>query len=161
MEGPREAVHSLIVESKRLRFLLVFLIFAGPNPRAMLDALSETFNTGHRDFVNATYIPALPEISSCASGSQLNSIHASISSPSLRRKHSLADNELPMPSSTVQVRIQDCLVPHIERPCIRYCHSCFSYKAITPAPRWAQIPQELRQRPTSKRSPSLNKTRIG
>src|SRR5277367_3188115 len=56
------------------------------------------------------------------------------------------DNELTMPSSTVQVRIQDCLVPHIERPCIRYCHSCFSYKAITPAPRWAQIPQELRHR---------------
>jgi hypothetical protein len=58
----------------------------------MLDALSETFNTGHHDFVNATYIPALPEISSCASdasGSQLNSMHASISSSSLRRKHSL------------------------------------------------------------------------
>ena len=77
MEGPREAVYSSIIESKRLRFLLlVFLIFAGPNPCVMLDALSETFNTGHRDFVNATYIPALPEISSCASGasgSQLNS----------------------------------------------------------------------------------------
>jgi hypothetical protein len=90
MEGPREAVYSSIIESKRLRFLLVFLIFAGPNPRAMLDTLSETFNTGHRDFVNATYIPALPEISSCASGasgSQLNSIHASISSPNLRRKY--------------------------------------------------------------------------
>jgi hypothetical protein len=54
------------------------------------------------------------------------------------------DSELTMPSSTVQVRIQDCLVPHIERPCIRYCHICFSYKAITPAPRWAQIPEELR-----------------
>jgi len=97
MEGPREAVYSSIIESKRLRFLLlVFLIFASPNSRAMLDALSETFNPGHRDFVNATYIPALPEISSCASGasgasgSQLNSIHASVSSPSLRRKHSLA-----------------------------------------------------------------------
>src|SRR5271170_5437866 len=49
MEGPRKAVYSSIIESKRLRFLLlVFLIFAGPNPRAMLDALSETFNTGHR-----------------------------------------------------------------------------------------------------------------
>lgn len=93
MEGPREAAHSSAIESKRLRFLLVFWIFAGPNPRAMLDALSETFNTGHRDFVNAAYIPALPEISSCASGasaSQPNSIHASISSPSLHRKHSLA-----------------------------------------------------------------------
>ena len=93
MEGPREAVYSSIIESKRLRFHLVFLIFAGPTPRAMLDALSETFNTGHRDFVNATYIPALPEISSCASGasgafgSQLNSVHESISSPNLRRKY--------------------------------------------------------------------------
>lgn len=148
MEGPREAVYSSIIESKRLRFLLlVFLIFAGPNPRAMLDALSETFNTGHRDFVNATYIPALPEISSCASGASGSQLYTHPFPPQAcaGNIHWL-DNELTMPSSTVQVRIQDCLVPHIERPCIRYCHSCFSYKAITPAPRWAQIPQELRHR---------------
>jgi hypothetical protein len=39
-----------------------------------------------------------------------------------------------------------CCAQYIERPFIRYCHSCSSYKPITPAPQWAQIPQELRYR---------------